>query len=172
MDLWEVFMSYEKRVKDLMIPLEDYPHVPYWFTLGQAVMIVRETAIKFEGSFEPRAVLVFDEKYGLLGILTLKDIVRGLEGDILGGPGGAALAWEDLVGPELKRQAQKPVSEVMSPFKVTVAGSDSLVKALSLMLQEKVERIPVLEDNKVVGLIRLADLFKEISEALLLPEAP
>jgi len=26
-------MSYEKMVKDLMIPLEDYPHVPYWFTL-------------------------------------------------------------------------------------------------------------------------------------------
>ena len=55
----------------------------------------------------------------------------------------------------------------MSPFKVTVADSDSLVKALSLMLREKVERIPVLEDNKVVGLIRLADLFQEISGALL-----
>jgi CBS domain-containing protein len=112
-------------------------------------------------------VLVFDEKYGLLGILTLKDIVRGLESDILGEPGGAALSWKDLVGPELKKQAQKPVSEVMSPFKVTVAGSDSLAKALSLMLQENVERIPVLEDNKVAGLIRLTDLFKEISGALL-----
>ena len=46
-------MSYEKIVKDLMIPLEDYPHVPYWFTLNQAVIMVREAAIKFEGSFEP-----------------------------------------------------------------------------------------------------------------------
>jgi signal-transduction protein with cAMP-binding, CBS, and nucleotidyltransferase domain len=35
------------------------------------------------------------------------------------------------------------------------------------MLQENVERIPVLEDNKVAGLVRLADLFKEISGALL-----
>jgi signal-transduction protein with cAMP-binding, CBS, and nucleotidyltransferase domain len=59
----------------------------------------------------------------------------------------------------------------VSSFKVTVASSDSLVKALSLMLQEGVERIPVLEDNKVVGLIRLADLFKEVSGALLLSEA-
>ena len=100
-------MSYEKIVKDLMIPLEDYPHVPYWFTLNQAVIIVREAAIKFEGSFEPRAVLVFDEKYALLGILTLKDIVRGLESDILGEPGGAALSWKDLVGPELKKTGPK-----------------------------------------------------------------
>jgi CBS domain-containing protein len=168
----EVTMSNEKSVKDLMIPLEDYPHVPYWFTLNQAVIIVREAAIKYEGSFEPRAVLVFDEKYHLLGILTLKDIVRGLEGDILGGPGGVALSWKELVGQELQRQAQKQVSEVMSPFKVTVASSDPLAKALALMLQENVERIPVLDDNKVAGLIRLADVFQEISQALLLQDTP
>jgi hypothetical protein len=90
-------MSYEKKVKDLMIPLEDYPHIPYWFTLNQAVIIVREAAIKYEGSFEPRAVLVFDEKYHLLGILTLKDIVRGLEADLLKGSGGSALSWQELV---------------------------------------------------------------------------
>ena len=58
----------------------------------------------------------------------------------------------------------------MSPFRVTVASRDSLVKALALMLQENVERIPVLEGNEVIGLIRLADLFKKISGALLLKE--
>ena len=163
-------MPNEKKVKDLMIPLEDYPHIPYWFTLNQAVIIVREAAIKYEGSFEPRAVLVFDEKYHLLGILTLKDIVRGLEADLLGGFGGSALSWQELVGLKLQEQAEKQVSEVMSPFKVTVSISDSLVKALALMLQENVERIPVLEGDKVVGLIRLADLFKEISGALLSKE--
>jgi len=165
-------MSYEKIVKDLMIPLEDYPHIPYWFTLNQAVIIVREAAIKFEGSFEPRALLAFDEQYHLLGILTLKDIIRGLEGEILGGPGAEALSWKDVVGPELQRQAQKQVSEVMSPFKSTVDVEDSLVKALAWMVKEGVEKIPVIEDNKVVGLIRLTDLFKEISGALLLNEAP
>jgi CBS domain-containing protein len=164
-------MSDERKVKELMIPLEDYPHVPYWYTLSQAAVIVREAAIKFAGGFEPRALLVFDEKYHLLGILTLKDIMRGLEGEILGGPGAEALAWKDVVGPELQRQAQKPVSEVMSPFKSTVDAGDSLVKALALMIKEGVERIPVLEDDKVAGLIRLADLFREISGALLLKEA-
>lgn len=165
-------MPYEKQVKDLMIPLEDYPHVPYWFTLDQAAMIIREAAIKFEGTFEPRALLVFDEKYLLLGILTLKDIVRGLEGNLLQGPGSESLSWEDLVGPELKKQSQKQVSEVMSPFKITVNISDSLVKAVSLMVKENVERIPVLADNKVAGMIRLADLFKEISQALIAEETP
>jgi signal-transduction protein with cAMP-binding, CBS, and nucleotidyltransferase domain len=162
-------MPEEKTVKDLMIPLEDYPHVPYWFTLGQAVLIVREAAIKFEGAFEPRAMLIFDEKYQLLGILTLKDLVKGLEEELLKGkdPDRDILSWEELVGPELKNQAQKPVSEVMSPFKVTVNTGNSLAKALALMLREGVERIPVLEEGRVAGLVRLSDLFREISEALI-----
>ena len=72
-------MANHQKVKDLMIPLEDYPHIPYWFTLRQAMAIVREAAVKFEGAFEPRAVLVFDEKYQLMGILTLRDMIKGLE---------------------------------------------------------------------------------------------
>jgi len=61
--VWEDDVPYQKTAKDIMIPLEDYPHIPYWFTLRQAMAIIREAAIKFEGAFEPRAVLVFDEKY-------------------------------------------------------------------------------------------------------------
>src|SRR4030043_1593163 len=76
---WEDDMPDQKTAKDLMIPLEDSPHIPYWFTLRQAMAIIREAAIQFEGRFEPRAVLVFDEKYQLMGILTLRDIITGLE---------------------------------------------------------------------------------------------
>jgi hypothetical protein len=74
-----------------MLPLKDYPHVPSWFTLDQVVTVMREAAIKFAGSFELRPVLVFEEKNQLLGILTLQDIVQGLEGEIGRG------AWPGLM---------------------------------------------------------------------------
>ncbi|RJR47916.1 MAG: CBS domain-containing protein [Deltaproteobacteria bacterium] len=166
-------MPYEKKVKDLMIPLEDYPHIPYWFTLRQAMAIVREAAVKFEGSFEPRAVLVFDEKYQLMGILTLRDIIKGLEprflqesGLIKGDPNLAVLMG-DLFGPGLKEASQKPVSEVMSPIKVTFPGNDSIAKAIFVMIKEDVGLMPVMEGGKVMGMIRLSDLFKEISDLVL-----
>ncbi|MDD2902624.1 MAG: CBS domain-containing protein [Syntrophales bacterium] len=166
-------MPYEKRVKDLMIPLEDYPHIPYWFTLRQAMAIVREAAIKFEGSFEPRAVLVFDEKYQLMGILTLRDLIRGLEPrflhetSLVKGDPSLAVLMGDLFGPGLKEASQKPVSEVMSPIKATVQGSDLVAKAIFLMIKENVGMMPVIQDNKVAGMVRLSDLFKEISELVL-----
>jgi CBS domain-containing protein/CheY-like chemotaxis protein len=169
----EVVMPYTKKVKDLMIPLEDYPHIPYWFTLRQAMAIVREASIKFEGSFEPRAVLVFDEKYQLMGMLTLRDVVKGLEpkfakdaGLIKADPNLAVLMG-DMFGPGMKEASQKAVSEVMSPIKVTVNGEDPITKALFLMIQENVGMMPVLLDKKVVGIVRMSELFKEISDVVL-----
>ena len=169
----EAVMPYSKKVKDLMIPLEDYPHIPYWFTLRQAMAIVREASIKFEGSFEPRAVLVFDEKYQLMGMLTLRDIIKGLEpkfakdaGMIKADPTLAVLMG-DMFGPGMKEASQKAVSEVMSPIKVTVNGDDPITKALFLMIQENVGMMPVLLDKKVVGMVRMSELFKEISDVVL-----
>jgi len=166
-------MSETKRVKELMIPLEDYPHIPYWFTLRQAMAIVREAAVKFEGTFEPRAVLVFDEKYQLMGILTLRDIIKGLEPrflqetSIVKTDPSLTIIMGDLFGPGLKEASQKPVSEVMSPIKVTVQGNDPIAKAIFLMIKENVGLMPVIMDNKVAGMIRLSDLFKEISDLVL-----
>ena len=51
----EILMTEDKRVKDLMTPLEEYPHIPSWYTLRQAMAILREAAITFEGNFEPLA---------------------------------------------------------------------------------------------------------------------
>jgi CBS domain-containing protein len=166
-------MPNDKKVKDLMIPLEDYPHIPYWFSLRQAMAIIREASIKFEGSFEPRAVLVFDEKYQLMGMLTLRDIIKGLEPRFLKETNlvkmdpSLTVLLGDLLGPNLKEASQRPVSEVMSPIQATVDGDAPVVKALYLMIKENVGLMPVIQDNKVAGMIRLSDLFGEIAQLVL-----
>jgi CBS domain-containing protein len=166
-------MPHQKTAKDMMIPLEDYPHIPYWFTLRQAMAIIREAAIKFEGAFEPRAVLVFDEKYQLMGILTLRDIITGLEPKFLQ---ETSLVKMDptltvfmgkFFGPKMQEQSQRPVSEVMSPIKVTVTAEDPITKPLYSMIKENVGLIPVMQAGKVAGMIRLSDLFGEISRIVL-----
>lgn len=166
-------MSDTKSVRELMIPLEDYPHIPYWFTIRQAMAIVREAAIKFEGSFEPRAVLVFDEKYQLMGMLTLRDIIKGLEPRfmhetaLVKADPNLTVLMGDLFGPGMREASQKPVSEVMSPIKATIQGDDPIAKAVFVMIQENVGAMPVIQDSKVAGMIRLSDLFTEISKLVL-----
>ncbi|MCL4503272.1 MAG: CBS domain-containing protein [Deltaproteobacteria bacterium] len=166
-------MPEQKKIEDLMIRMEDYPHIPYWFTLRQAMAIVREATIKFEGAFEPRAVLVFDEKYQLMGILTLRDIIIGLEPRFLQETNlikmdpNLTVFLGDFFGPKMKDLSQRPVSEVMSPIKITVNAEDPFTKSLYLMVKENVGLVPVMQDGKVVGMLRLGDLFGEISKMVL-----
>jgi CBS domain-containing protein len=166
-------MATDKKVKDLMIPLEDYPHIPYWFTLRQAMAIVREAAVKGEGAFEPRAVLVFDEKYQLMGMLTLRDMIKGLEPKFLQETSlvkmdpNLTVLMGDHLGPNMRQASQRPVSEVMSPIQATVAGDAPIIKALYLMIKDNVGLMPVIKENKVAGMIRLSDLFGEIAKVVL-----
>ena len=166
-------MPYQKTAKDLMIRLEDYPHIPYWFTLRQAMAILREAAVKFEGSFEPRAILVFDEKYQLMGILTLREIITGLEPKFLQETSliktdpSLTVFMGDFFGAKMQEQSQRAVSEVMGPIKFTVNAADPITKPLYLMIKENVGLIPVMQDGKVAGMLRLSDLFGEISKIVL-----
>jgi predicted transcriptional regulator len=67
----------------------------------------------------------------------------------------------------MREASQKPVSDVMSPIQVTIQGSDPIAKAVFLMIQENVGMMPVVQNSKVAGMIRLSDLFIEITKLVL-----
>jgi len=139
-------MSESKVVKDLMIDVFEYPHVPYWFTIKQAVMVIKKSVLGTEKCIHPLAVLVFDEKYNILGTLTLKDILKGLES---------------------KEKAERPVSEVMIPAKLFVEPDDPATKATDLMLNNDLILLPVIENKKkFVGVVRMIEIFDELTSAL------
>src|SRR4030042_2275415 len=128
-------MSDRKAAKDVMIGIFEYPHVPYWFTISQAIRIVKVSFISSKKYPDPMAILVFDEKYNLMGTLTLKDILRGLEPQFLKPSAtaqGAAedesalsLIWDTLFDKGSKELAEKPVSEIMAPAKNFVEQTDT-----------------------------------------------
>jgi CBS domain-containing protein len=104
------------------------------------------------------AVLVFDEKYNLMGTLTLKDILRGLEPRFLKASDTAqglkedestlSLIWDTLFDKSSKDLAEKPVSEIMVPAKYYVEPTDPITKAAYLMIHHDLILLPVLENKK------------------------
>jgi len=171
-------MSDSKAVKDLMIGIFEYPHVPYWFSINQAVRIVRASFLSAKKYPEPMAILVFDEKYNLMGTLTLKDILRGLEPRFLKpsakaqvpeeDESGLAIIWDTLFNKESKELAERAVSEIMIPAKHFVEPNDPVTKAAYLMLRHDLVLLPVLENKKkFVGVIRMIEIFDEISNAII-----
>lgn len=158
----------EKKVRDLVVPLADYPHMPYWASLKEAVVQLT-LAQQGRGPEEKRRkVLVFDEAYKLQGVLTQRDILAGVEPQFARGlKEGASLVWEGLFSASAQAQAKKPIKEFMSPVGSVVQADDGLLKASHVMVQEKVDLVPVMEGNKVLGVVRLDDVFHEISKTIL-----
>jgi CBS domain-containing protein len=152
-----------------MIPLTDYPHIPYWFTIKQAVAIAKKAALGIEGKSEPIILLVFDEKYQLMGSLTMEDLIRGIEKKFIRSNGFMSKEWdtpvffEGLFTEGVKEEAQKPVSEIMSSVKDSVAPDESIMKAVYLMIEKNLAILPVIEKGVVKGVIRLQEIFNELA---------
>ena len=81
-------MAAQTTVREIMVDVFEYPHIPYWFTLRQAAGIIRNTLLGGEKHVHPLVVLVFDEKYNLVGMANLREIMKGLE-PLWSGAGGA-----------------------------------------------------------------------------------
>lgn len=160
--------THEKRVKDLMIPIEDYSRVNINSTVKEAIMVLKE-------SFCPattgqctghRSVLVFDDKNNLVGLLTFRALLVAIEPQFLKVEQWAVpVFWEGLFTERCREEAQKKVKEVMHPITlVTVNAEDTISKAIHAMIKHKLGALPVVRNGQVVGMIRISEIFNEISE--------
>ena len=156
-------METSKKIKDVVIPLSDYPHMPYWGTLEEAIV---QLNVAYETGHH--TVLVFDEAYKLVGMLSQKDILRGLEPKFAQHyEEGVPIAWDDLLKSGRKKRLAQPIKEFMSEVMAKIDSGDSILKASHLMLQKDAYLLPVMEGKKLVGVLRMGDLFQEITAAVL-----
>ena len=117
----------------------------------------------------PPTLLVFDEKYQLMGSLTMEDLIRGVEKKFVRSNHFMSKEWdtpvffEGLFTEGVKTEARKPVSEIMSPVTETVGPDESIIKAIYIMMEHNLQLLPVIDQGTVQGVIRLNEIFNEIA---------
>jgi CBS-domain-containing membrane protein len=172
----------EVLARDIMIPLDKYPHIPYWFTLRQAIAEMENFQLDVDGRRSlPRFVLVFDETYQLLGIVRRRDIMRGLEPRFLvsskqksgsttfgvrADPHLTELSSGAIIE-AMREQAERPVSEIMNAIAATVQHDDQLPKIVYECVENDISLLPVLQDEQVVGVVRTVDVLHELGKIIL-----
>jgi CBS domain-containing protein len=169
-----------KRAGEIMIPLENFPHIPFWFTLRQAMAeLERAESDPARPKGVPWVILVFDAEYKLVGIVRRRDILQGLMPDILDGRSGdyPGKLFEVQVDPRLyelsfsagnvirkfRERIEKPVSSFMSPIEVTADFEESLVPAIYQMIGKGLSFIPVLRQGHFVGMLYAMDVLQELA---------
>ena len=109
-------------------------------------------ANNFLYEYDIRRLPVVDNNGNLIGIVTLGDIREASPSDE-----DTLSVWELTC-----LLARLTVREIMTPDPVTVFSTDTIGEAASLMLENKVSGLPVVDptDESLVGIITESDIFR------------
>ena len=172
-------------VKDIMVPLEDYPVVDEDATLTEALVALDEAHRRLPPGRQPyRAVLVTDKKGDIVGKLgqlvflnalepkyavlgDLEKLARaGVSSEIVSSMMEHFRFLQDSLSDLCGRAGRMTVKEVMRPTKDSIAESAPLSEAIHRMVLGQTLSILVTRDSDPVGLIRLSDLFDVIADQM------
>lgn len=166
----------EKKVGELMLPLENFSAVSVHTSLRDAAFIFKKL---YQGQKEPfpyPSLLVFKNKT-LVGVLRIQDLLElaqpqklregWYQGWHLPASWSEPLFFTGLFTRQCAQMADKPVSAAMFPFTFYLQREDTLSRAAYLMRSHGVDLLPVREGNQAVGILRVGDIFEEAARIML-----
>lgn len=166
----------ERLVKDVMIPLEEYTTLDLDQTVKEAILRLKKSfTLKLSTSrlmeTGHRSILVFNQE-GVVGLLTIKDLLKSIMPAYLSAPKPSMadsiqyspMFWRGMFTKEVKAMVHKRIEDIMSPAPLRIDSESNLMEAAYMLISNKVRRLVVEKDGKVVGMIREQDLFFEMEK--------
>ena len=153
----------EKRIKDLLLELGSLQRISPHTKVADAVKMLDEK----RQSRSPSFLLVVDEvekNEEILGMLSVNDIFGHME------PSTESMEelpifWQGQFREECEAILERTTSEIMSPVTHVIHQSGTLMEALHLMNSGRIDWLPVVEGEDVVGIIFRENLFSELVAA-------
>jgi len=180
-----------KRVKDLMLSLSEYAVVDEDATILDALRALAESQAKVPPGKQPhRAILVRDRRGEIVGKLHHFAFLRALAparkpmvaSDILERAGvgddlrDASMRMRDRLTGDLvdvcARARHVAARDVCTPATVGIDEDAPLSDAISMFLDHQPLSLLVHRDGRTVGILRLSDLFDELSRQMMQTDGP
>jgi CBS domain-containing protein len=171
-----------KRVKDIMLPLSEYAVVSEDATLREALLALHESQQQIPpGSPPHRAVLVRSKDGKVVGKAGQLTFLKALEPkySVLGDMETLARAgvtsefvtsimnnmgfWQGSISVNCLRASSIKIKDFMIPVTECIDEDALLAEAVHRIVVWQTLSIPVTRQNKVVGILRLSDLFTEVA---------
>ncbi|NLX19848.1 MAG: CBS domain-containing protein [Desulfobulbus sp.] len=161
-------------IKDLIIPLEEYPHVRANAMVHDAVGALF-THVDANGRLKYDELLVINRDFQYVGRLTLRNIltcyfpslfVDRKRSFFYGKPiyfSELAILMEDSFQQECKRQGEQQVRGFMQPPIESIEARLHPLHAAEVMVDQRLNSLPVVENDTVIGVILLVDVFQALA---------
>jgi CBS domain-containing protein len=173
------------KVNELMVPLSEYATVSEDATLHEAVLALEKAQEKFEDKhtrYRHRAILILDKDQKVVGKLSQLDVLKALEPkykDMIEGKGSQRFGFSKkfmqsmlqeyhLFANPLEDICRKAGEKNVKEFMYTpsegeyVAENASLDQAIHQLVMGHHQSLLVTRDEKIVGVLRLTDVFAAI----------
>jgi CBS domain-containing protein len=106
---------------------------------------------------------VVDSNESVVGVITNRDLIRAAMPDYKSLISNLALTYEAAPFENLLRQEDRiTVKELMSTNVYSVEEDAPVVEVAAVMLFKDIRRVPVVRDNKLVGLVVISDIVSKI----------
>lgn len=170
----------EKKARDIMIHIEDYTILNVNDTVRDAILGLKKS---FEGFISSgrlmetghRSLLVHDDNNELVGIVSILDLIaairpaylRAAKPSMADSVQYSPMFWSGLFTAQVKMLAKKKISDVMSESPPSVDENTNLMEVADTMFTQKIRRLLITRNKKVIGIIREQELFFEIANIIL-----
>jgi CBS domain-containing protein len=181
-------MPVQMKVKDIMVPIDEYAVTRIDKTLREAVPELMRIYCQVETGkcteAGHRTSLVLDTQGELVGILDFKSILEVLIPEIAGGISaklqtlGISIAFAEADAHDMdqsqqgfssrvRQNSQIQVKDVMLKVRGTIAADAGILDALKVIYRNKITVLPVFEGKRLVGVLRDSDLFLVAANVLM-----
>jgi CBS domain-containing protein len=169
-------------VKDIMIPLAEYPTINEDFTIYEAVLALEEALKQSDMNYKHRAILVLDKNKDIVGKLSHIALMKGLESGYKNMKESISSLhtdfspafmksmlekyqlWEKPLDHLCGKAATRKIKDIMYvPSEGEyITKEETLDKAIHQIVMGQYQSLLVTSEGKTTGILRASDVFVHI----------
>ncbi len=146
--------------RDIMV--RDFDKIHSGAPASEAVEMILNGKVRATGH-KTISLIVVDGASEMAGVVTMFDILYHLRPSFLNrGISGEDIDWHGQMLTLVKELKAKKVKEIMSTQVVWASPDEHLMVLLDRMVKNRYRRLPVLENQKPIGIVYISDIYHHL----------
>jgi len=155
--------------RDIMV--KDFDKIHSGAPASEAIEMILNGKVRATGH-KTISLIVVDGARQMAGVVTMFDILYHLRPSFLNrGISGEDIDWQGQMLTLVNGLKAKKVKEIMSTQVVWASADEHLMVLLDRMVKNRYRRLPVLEDQKPIGIVYISDIYHHLFTKMDNPKA-
>jgi Mg/Co/Ni transporter MgtE len=158
-------------IRDIIVPLDHYPHLNENQTLQEAIEAVRTFRAGKQARLCYAGLLVVNDQNQLVGKLSLIDIMHGLVPHLVDAIktgkfegkdteySNLSFLYEETTFADCMKNQHKLVKPLLQAIDFSLPAETHILKALIMMSHRNDFNVPVTDNGTIIGILRLEEIF-------------